>query len=156
MVAALARARSAADVRWPVVVAAVAGAALVVRLAVIAVSGGGADLTVYVYFARLAAAGQNPWDAPAGGAVPPDQAVNLPVEDLVLGWLLRLWDSPDALRVLFALADATTIAVVGMWPGRTRGWRLGVMTFLGFSPFVLYSWTAHAEDKTLLPLGITL
>jgi hypothetical protein len=152
---ATARLRTQIEAHWTATVVLVVAAALLVRLAVIAVSGGGDDLRVYVYFARLALAGRNPYEPPADGPISPDQAVNLPGEQLLFAGLLKLHDSPDTLRVVFALADAATIALIGSWHERSTAWRLALMTFYGFSPFVLYSWTGHAEDKTLLFLGIT-
>jgi hypothetical protein len=142
--------------RWPLLVALLAAGALLVRVGVIAASGGGFDLDVYVHFARLTAAGMNPYDVPPAEPIGADEAVNLPLELLLFAGLLEIRDSPDMLRGLFALADTATIVVIGLWPGKSVWWRLALMTFYGFSPFVLYSWTGHAEDKTLLLLGITL
>jgi hypothetical protein len=139
--------------QWRAWVVAITGAAVLVRIGVILGSGGGFDLRVYLAFARAAAEGDNPYVTVEGASL--DQAVNLPLEHILFAALLRLHDSPDTLRVAFLLADACTLALIGLWPGRSIAWRLAVMTFYGFSPFVLYSWTGHATDKTLLLLGIT-
>jgi hypothetical protein len=142
--------------RWGLTVAAIAAAALLVRVGVIAASGGGFDLDVYVYFARLALAGRNPYEVGDVDPIGAQEAVNLPLEHLLFAGLLELRDSPDTLRYFLALCDTATVAVIGLWPGRSTAWRLALMTFFAFSPFVLYSWTGHAEDKSLLFLGITV
>lgn len=140
--------------RWRLVVVATALAALLVRLGVIAATGGGSDLRVYVFFARLFAAGASPYTAPPGGAVDPVYADQPPLLFGLFAGLLALRDAPETLRAAFALADAAVIVLVGGWLRRPLAWRLGFMLFYGFSPFVLYSWTAHAEDKTLIFLGL--
>ena len=70
--------------------------------------------------------------------------------------LLALHDSPDTLRVVFALADAGTLVLLGLWFPRGHAWRFGFLVFYAFNPFVLLSFTAFAEDKTLLFLGIVV
>ena len=140
--------------RWRLVVLGIAAAALLVRLGIVAATGGGADLRVYVYFARLFGAGQDPYDAPPGGAVDPVYADQAPLLFGLFAGLLKVHDAPETLRLVFALADTAVIAVVGLWLRRPAVWRLGFILFYAFSPFVLYSWTAHAEDKTLIFLGL--
>lgn len=148
------RALTSSQRRWRLVVLAIAAAALLVRLAIIAATGGGADLRVYVYFARLFAAGEDPYSAPAGGAVDPVYGDQAPLLFGLFAGLLKVHDAPETLRVLFALADTAVIALIGLWLRRPVAWRLGFILFYAFSPFVLYSWTAHAEDKTVIFLGL--
>lgn len=151
---AVTRAVGALERHWRLVVAGTALAALLVRLGVIATTGGGSDLRIYVYFARLLAAGENPYTAPAGGTVDPVYGDNPPLLFALFAGVLAIRDAPETLRIAFALADAAVIVLIGGWLRRPLAWRLGLMLFYGFSPFVLYSWTAHAEDKTLLFLGL--
>jgi hypothetical protein len=129
-------------------------AAVIVRLVIVAHSRGGEDLRMYVYFSRLPLHGINPFSPPPGGMFPAVDSNNPPVEVTVFTGLLKLHDSPTMLRVLFVLADAAVLLVIGLAYQRPRRWRLAMMLFYGFNPFILVAFTAFAEDKTLLFLGI--
>jgi hypothetical protein len=142
--------------RWRYAVLALALLAVVVRLGLVAVTGGGNDLRIYFNFAHLAIDGTNPYtdDLPAGFPLPERLGDNLPGELLLFGGVLKLHDSPDSIRVLFALADAGVIALVGLAYPRPRPWRAAFVVFYALNPLVLGSWTATSEDKTLLFLLI--
>ncbi len=131
-------------------------AAVALRLGLIALSDGGADLRIYTYFGRLALTGVNPYDAPPGGAVSPVFADSPPLEFALFAGLLRLDDSATTLRVFFALCDGATIALVAFAYPRPRRWRAAFVGFYAFNPFVLVAWTVFSEDKTLLLLLIAL
>src|SRR5215208_3666944 len=125
---------------WRRTVLAVAALALVVRLAIAAVTGGGNDLKIYYAFASLAAGGDNPFDPPAGFEFPERLSDNLPGEYVLFAGLLRIVDSPDTLRVLFAFADAGVVLLVGLWYPRPIAWRAAFVAFYAFNPLVLGSW----------------
>ena len=135
---------------WRRTVLVVAVLALVVRLAIAAVTGGGNDLKIYYAFSSLAADGHNPYDTPAGFPVPDRLSDNLPVEYLVFAGLLQIADSPDSLRVLFALADAGVVLLVGLLYPRPIAWRAAFVAFYAFNPLVLGTWTATSQDKTIV------
>lgn len=139
---------------WRRAVLAIAALALVVRLAIAAVTGGGNDLKIYYAFASLAADGHNPFDPPAGFEFPERLSDNLPGEYLLFAGLLQIVDSPDTLRVLFAFADAGVVLLVGLLYPRAIPWRAAFVGFYAFNPLVLGSWTATAEDKTIVFLLI--
>lgn len=141
---------------WPVIVIMIALAALLVRLAIIAHSGGGSDVRIYTYFSRLALHGLDPYGSPANGQYAPVFGNSPPAEVALFAGLLSLHDSPTTLRVLFALSDTALLAIVGLCFPRPRAWRLAFICFYAFNPFVLFAWTALGEDKTLLLLGIVL
>jgi hypothetical protein len=128
--------------------------AMLVRVLIIAHTRGGEDLRMYTYFSRLPLHGINPFSPPAHGAFPAVDSNNPPIEVALFTGLLAIHDSPTTLRVLFLLADGLTLIVLGFCSARSRGWRFGLMLFYGFNPFVLVAFTAYAEDKTLLWLGI--
>ncbi len=140
--------------RWRAAVIAVAFGALVVRVLIIAHSHGGEDLRMYTYFSRLALHGVNPFGSPRGGLFPPVDGNNPPLEVAVFTGLLAIHDSPTTLRLLFALADVAVVLLIGLRFPRPRRWRAAFIVFYAFNPFVLFAWTAFAEDKTLLFLGI--
>jgi hypothetical protein len=129
-------------------------AAVIVRLVIIAHSRGGEDLRMYVYFSRLPLHGVNPFSPPAGGMFPAVDSNNPPVEVAVFTGLLAIHDTATVLRLLFVLADAAVLLLIGLAYRRPRRWRLAMMLFYGFNPFILVAFTAFAEDKTLLFLGI--
>ncbi len=139
---------------WRGTVIALTLAAVVVRLLIIAHSRGGEDLRMYVYFSRLPLRGINPFSPPLGGMFPAVDSNNPPVEVAVFTGLLWIHNSATMVRLLFVLADAAVLLVIGLAFDRPRRWRLGLMLFYGFNPFVLVAFTAFAEDKTLLFLGI--
>ncbi|MDQ2894829.1 MAG: hypothetical protein M3Y09_04185, partial [Actinomycetota bacterium] len=140
--------------RWRAAVIAVAFGALVVRLLIIAHSRGGQDLRMYTYFSRLPLHGVNPFGSPRGGLFPPVDGNNPPLEIAVFAGLLAIHDSPTTLRLLFAFADVAVVLLIGLRFPRPRRWRAAFIVFYAFNPFVLFAWTAFAEDKTLLFLGI--
>lgn len=146
--------RLLARIPWWLIVVALAAAAASVRLLVIAHSRGGEDLRSYVYFSRLPLHGIDPFASPASGPFPPTDGNNPPVEVAAFTGLLAIHDSPTTLRLLFVLADVLVLLLLGFAIARPRRWRTGWMLFYGFNPFVLFSFTAFAEDKTLLLLGI--
>jgi hypothetical protein len=141
---------------WRAGVIAVALGAFLVRLLIIAHSHGGNDLRIYTYFSRLPLHGLDPFAAPHGGVFPPNQSDQPPIEVAVFTGLLALHDSPTTLRLLFAIADVVIILLIGFWFPRPRRWRGAFILFYAFNPFVLFSWTVFAEDKTLLFLGIVI
>jgi hypothetical protein len=135
---------------WRRTVIAIALAALVVRLAIAAITGGGNDLKIYYAFSSLVADGHNPYHPPAGFPFPERLADNLPLEFLLFGGLIDIDHSKYVLRVLFALADMGTILLVGLKYPRPIAWRAAFVGFYAFNPLVLGSWTATSEDKTIL------
>lgn len=139
---------------WTAQVLALAAAALIVRLVLIAVSDGGADLAIYDYFGGFALHGVNPYDVPAGGPIESRFADSPPLEFALFAGLLALHDADTTLRIFFALCDAGVILLIGLAFPLTRQWRMRVLLFYAFNPFVLTAWTAFAEDKTLLFLLI--
>lgn len=143
-------------VGWRGTIVLIAVAGFLVRLLLVAHTRGGDDLRIYMYFARLGLHGHNPFAPPAGGAIPPSDSDNPPLEIAVFTGLLGLHDSATTLRVLFALADAAVILVVGLCFARPRSWRAGFALFYAFNPFVLGCWTGFAEDKTIVFLGIVI
>jgi hypothetical protein len=131
-------------------VIALAALAFALRLVIAAGTGGGEDLRLYHAFGGLVNDGFNPYHLPPGFPFPSRFADNLPGELLIFAGVLKLHDAAFSLRVLFALADAGVILLVGLaWP-RPRSWRAAFVAFYAFCPLVLGSWTATSEDKTLL------
>lgn len=134
--------------RWAVL--GLATLALVLRLVIAAGTGGGEDLRLYHAFGGLVSAGGNPYHPPPGFPYAIRFADNLPGELLIFAGVIKLHDAAFSLRVLFALADAGVIALVGLaWP-RPRAWRAAFIAFYAINPLVLGSWTATSEDKTFL------
>jgi hypothetical protein len=140
--------------RWRWAVLAIAVGALGVRLLIVAHSNGGDDLRMYAFFSRLALHGVNPFSSPALGLFPASDGNNPPLEVAGFAALLGLHDSPTTLRVLFALADSSVVLLVGLAFPRPRAWRAAFILFYAFNPFVLFSWSVFAEDKSLLFLGV--
>jgi hypothetical protein len=135
---------------WRRAVLALALLAFALRLLIAAGTGGGEDLRLYHAFGGLVNDGLNPYRLPPGFPFPSRFADNLPGELLIFAGVLKLHDAAFSLRVLFALADAGVIALVGLkWP-RPRTWRAAFVVFYAVNPLVLGSWTATSEDKTLL------
>lgn len=149
-----ARATLGAGLSWRARIALLAAAALAVRLVLIAVTDGGADLAIYEFFGGYALDGVNPYDVPAGGPIEPRFADSPPLEFALFAGLLALHDSDTTLRIFFALCDAGTIVLIGLAFPLARAWRWRVLLFYAFNPFVLTAWTAFSEDKTLLFLLI--
>ncbi len=139
---------------WQLTVIGLTLLAVVVRLLIIAHSHGGNDLRLYVYFSRLALHGVNPFASPSNGLVAPAFGNSPPIEVAFFTGLLAIHPSATTLRLVFVLADALTLLVIGLRFPRSRRWRLGLMLFYGFNPYVLISFTTFAEDKTMLFLGI--
>ena len=135
---------------WRRTVVALAIAALALRLVIAAVTGGGSDLRIYYSFASLVTDGANPYHPPAGFGIPARLSDNLPGEFLLFAGLLELDHSKYMLRVLFALADMGVILLIGLKYPRPIAWRAAFTGFYAFNPLVLGSWTATAEDKTIL------
>lgn len=135
---------------WRRTVLVVAGVALLVRLAIAAVTGGGNDLNIYYAFSSLVVQGGNPYSPPEGFSQPERLADNLPVEFLLFAGLLEVENSKYVLRALFALADAGVVLLIGLKFPRPIAWRAAFASFYAFNPLVLGSWTATAEDKTIL------
>jgi hypothetical protein len=135
---------------WRRVLFAVAAAALLLRLAIAAVTGGGNDLKIYYAFSSLVVSGGNPYSPPADFSQPERLSDNLPVEFLLFAGLLEIENSKYMLRALFALADTGVILLIGLWYPRAIPWRAAFAGFYAFNPLVLGSWTATAEDKTIL------
>lgn len=146
----LARSLLADERSWRRAVVALAIAALAVRLVIAAVTGGGNDLNIYYSFASLVGDGVNPYHPPASFEIPERLADNLPLEFVLFAGLLELHDSKYTLRVLFALADAAVILLVGLKFARPIPWRAAFTVFYAFNPLVLGSWTATSEDKTIV------
>jgi hypothetical protein len=145
-----------AGLSWRARIVLLAAAALVVRLVVIALTDGGADLAIYEFFGGYALDGVNPYDVPPGGPIEPRFADSPPLEFALFAGLLALHDSETTLRIFFALCDAGTILLIGLAFPIARGWRLRLLLFYAFNPFVLTAWTAFSEDKTFLFLLIAL
>lgn len=139
---------------WPAAVVLLALSAFLVRIVIFAHSRGGNDLRMYTYFSRLPLHGINPFASPRNGFFPPVDGNNPPLEVAAFAGLLAIHDSPTTLRVLFAVADAGVICLIGLCYPRSKRWRLAFLLFYAFNPFVLFSWTAFSEDKTILFLGI--
>jgi hypothetical protein len=138
------------DRRWRWAILGLAALAFVLRLVIAADTNGNEDLRLYHAFGGLVSAGGNPYHLPAGFPYPARFADNLPGELLIFAGVLKLHDAAYSLRVLFALADAGVIALVGLaWP-RPRAWRAAFVVFYALNPLVLGSWTATSEDKTFL------
>jgi hypothetical protein len=135
---------------WAVAVLVTALAALVLRLALIGhYLNGGYDLQIYTYFSDLFRHGINPYHAPASGPINPVYGDNQPGEMGLLALLLSVRDSPETLRVFFAICEALCVAVVGWFYPRSYRWRAAVMAILAFNPLLLLWWTVYAEDKGL-------
>jgi hypothetical protein len=141
---------------WRVAVVLIALGAAVVRLVIIAHTRGGADLRIYTYFSRLGLHGINPFNPPTHGEYPPLQSDNPPVEIALLAGLLAIHNAPVTLRLLFVASDVILVVFVGLCFPRSRQWRAAFIVFYAFNPFVLIAWTAFAEDKTIVLLGITV
>jgi len=139
---------------WGFAVITITLVATLVRLLIIAHSHGGTDLRQYTYYSRLALHGVNPFAPPQSGLFPPFDSNNPPLEVAAFTGLLAIHDSPTTIRLLFVVSDALLLLLIGFRYRRSRGWRIGFMVFYGFNPFVLFAYTAFAEDKTLLVLGI--
>lgn len=127
------------------------------RLAIIlAYSGGGQDLLIYHYLAELALNGQNPYQAPPGGAIDPRYA-DIPALNLgIFAAVLAFKNDPISIRLLFAVVDTAIILTLGLLVRRPPGWRRDVMLFYAFNPLVLIALVAISEDKVILILGILL
>jgi hypothetical protein len=147
-------ASSSRRVRWRWVVLAIAVGALGIRLLIVAHSNGGDDLRMYTFFSRLALHGVNPFSSSVRGEFPASDGNNPPLEVAGFAALLGLHDSPTTLRVLFALTDGALVLLVGLAFPRSRAWRAAFILFYAFNPFVLFSWSVFAEDKSLLFLGV--
>src|SRR4051794_6439557 len=141
---------AAGEVDWRRAILILAAVAFVVRIAIAAVTGGNEDLRQYYEFAHLAGGGHNPYHPPPGFPLPDRFGDNLPGELILFAGVLKLHDAAFSLRVLFAAADAGVILLVGLCFQRPRVWRAAFVVFYAFNPLVLGSWTATAEDKTVL------
>lgn len=141
---------TAGELDWRRAIIVLAGVAFVVRIAIAAVTGGNEDLRQYYDFAHLVAGGHDPYYPPAGFPLPDRFGDNLPAELILFAGVLKLHDAAFSLRVLFAAADAGVILLVGLCFRRPRVWRAAFVLFYAFNPLVLGSWTATAEDKTVL------
>jgi hypothetical protein len=139
---------------WRLVVIVIAVLAVVLRLLIIAHSHGGSNLAIYTYFSRLALHGTNPFNPPAHGVINAVHSNSPPFEVALFTALLAIHDSPTMLRLLFVLGDVAVLLLIGFSFPRPQAWRLAFMLFYAFNPFVLLSWTAYAQDKTLLFFGI--
>jgi hypothetical protein len=140
----------ASDRGWRIFVAGVLGGAVLARaLCLLADRAGGDDLQIYVYFARLVLDGENPYEAPVGGAIDPDYGDNPIGEIGFFAGILSLWDSHTALRVAFVIADLATLALLAFGYLRDRVWKAQLMTFYAFNPLILDVWTVSADDKTV-------
>jgi hypothetical protein len=135
---------------WRRAVLVVAALALLLRLAIAAVTGGGNDLKIYYAFSSLVVNGGNPYAPPDGFSQPERLSDNLPAEFLLFAGLLELDNARYVLRALFALADTGVILLVGLQYPRPIAWRAAFTVFYAFNPLVLGSWTATAEDKTIV------
>jgi hypothetical protein len=136
---------------WRRLVIAVAALALVVRIGLIAGTGGGFNLRIFYWFGDLVARGINPYHAPPGtGAHDPQYGDNPPMELIVFAGLLKIHNSPDTLRVFFALMDAVVILLVGFLYPLGRVWRANFIVLYGFNPLLLEEWTGFADDKAIL------
>jgi hypothetical protein len=132
-------------------------AAVLVRLLLIYLSrgGGGADLNNhYYYYSAQALAGHEPYSvSPATSTSSPLN--NPPPMVLLFTSLLAIKDSPITLRLFFAGVD---VAVLLTLLGLTipRQWKLPLMAFYAFNPWVLYQWVETSEDKPIMLLLVLL
>jgi hypothetical protein len=134
---------------WRRYVLAAAGLALIVRLVVIAATGGGFNLRIFDYFGGLIVQGTNPYDAPVGGEFSPAYGDNPPLELLLFAGLLEIHDSPDTIRIFFSLVDVAVLLTVGFFYPRSRAFRANFILLYGFNPLILEAWTGFADDKSL-------
>lgn len=130
----------------------VAALALLLRVALIhfVPLDAGDDLRIYTYFGNLMAHGENPYLPPADSPIDKHYANIAPVNLAFFAGILRLWDSPTALRVTFALVDALIILVIGFWARRPWAWRRRVMIFYAFNPLVLITLVVNSQDKVVV------
>ncbi len=138
--------------RWKQFVALVAVGALVVRLVLIATTGGGFNLRIFHYFGGLILDDINPYAAPVGGEFGPRYGDNAPPELLLFAGLLKIHDSADTLRAFFTVADLAVITTVGLAYPRSRAFRANFIAFYAFNPLMLEAWTAFADDKAVILL----
>jgi hypothetical protein len=128
--------------RWLQLVLGLAALAVILRIiAIVGAPAGGYDLGWYQQVGEAALDG-NPYTA---HLIPPTDVP--PLQALTFGLL----GEPNAvpLRVLFLLADVGTLLMLGLLMPRPTGWRLNVMCWLTFNPFLLMAWDITAEDKNL-------
>lgn len=128
----------------------IAAAALAVRLfAIWHAYGDSTDLHIYRYFSEFARHGVNPYHAPASAAAGGGRADEPVLEFLLYAGVLDIWNSPTAIRVLFALLDTGVVLCLGLLIPRSPRWRLNAMLFYAFNPLVLLAWTRLPEDKSI-------
>ena len=94
--------------------------------------------------------GLNPYTPPVDGPVSPHYANMSPTNLALFAATLSLWDSPVALRVLFALVDGLIILTIGYLVQRPLPWRRALMWFYALNPLVLMSLVVMSEDKVVV------
>ena len=130
----------------------VAALALLARLLLIhyVTLDAGDDLRIYTYFGDLMAQGANPYDPPVDSPINRHYANIAPLNLAFFAAILRLWDSPAALRVTFAVVDALLLLTVGFLVRRPWTWRRDVMLFYGFNPLILITLVVNSQDKVVV------
>jgi hypothetical protein len=134
---------------WRFVLLVVIGAAVVRAAAIVVYPSGGADLEIYVYFGRLLLHGDNPYDAPAGGIIPP-RYEDHPVGEFALFDVFGRLDVREAVVLSFAasivlLPESTRvewIALAMLLITRLTTARIAVIwcaSLVGFATEVLHS-----------------
>jgi len=116
----------------------------------------GDDLRIYTYFGNLMAHGANPYDPPLDSPINRHYANIAPLNLAFFAAILRLWDSPSALRVTFAIVDALLLLTVGFLVRRPWTWRRDVMLFYAFNPLVLITLVVNSQDKVVVLWLMTL
>lgn len=135
-----------------VVIVAVAALALLLRLLLIryVTLDAGDDLRIYTYFGDLMAQGANPYNPPLDSPINRHYANIAPLNLAFFAAILRLWDSPDALRVTFAVVDALLLLTIGFLVRRPWAWRRDVMLFYAFNPLILITLVVNSQDKVVV------
>jgi hypothetical protein len=133
-------------------IVAVAALALLLRLLLIryVAMDAGDDLRIYTYFGDLMSHGANPYNPPADSPINRHYANIAPLNLAFFATILRLWDSPTALRVTFAVVDALVLLTVGFLVRRPWAWRRDVMLFYAFNPLILITMVVNSQDKVVV------
>lgn len=126
--------------------------ALLVRLLLIQFThlDSGDDLRIYTYFGDLMAHGANPYSPPLDSPINRYYANIAPANLAFFAAVLRMWDSPTALRVAFAIVDTLIVLTIGFWVQRPWTWRRDVMLFYAFNPLVLVTMVIVSQDKVVV------
>jgi hypothetical protein len=113
-----------------------------------------ADLRNYYWPAQAALRGENPYVLWANGQSGEFRADMAPLELLLFRAVVRVWDDPRAIQVLFAVFDAVNIALLGTLFASSR-LKLPFQLFYALGPLTLYNLVLVPEDKTIV-ISLTL